>query len=135
MVFASPLESPLLFAAGTALIGFGGSLFSVSTLAAAMAMEDAGHRGLALGAWGAVQATAAGCAVALGGGLRDVISALAERHVLGPAFSGPGAGYLFVYHLEIGLLFAALIAVGPLVRGRGARESGPRPFGLAEFPG
>ncbi len=47
-------------------IGFGGGFFSVGTLAGAMARERNGESGLALGAWGAVQATSAGLAIALG---------------------------------------------------------------------
>ena len=50
----------LLFRIGTVLIGFGGGLFAVGTLTAAMALARDGESGLALGAWGAVQATAAG---------------------------------------------------------------------------
>ena len=38
--------------------------------------------GLALGAWGAVQATAAGVAVALGGVLRDIVAALADAGIV-----------------------------------------------------
>ncbi|MFG5407486.1 PucC family protein [Piscinibacter sakaiensis] len=38
-------------------MGCGGGLFSVSMLVAAMGLASS-HRGLALGAWGAVQATA-----------------------------------------------------------------------------
>ena len=67
VIFAAPLDAPLLFRAGAALIGFGGGLFAVGTLTAAMSLERAGATGLALGAWGAVQATAAGVAIALGG--------------------------------------------------------------------
>jgi BCD family chlorophyll transporter-like MFS transporter len=54
---------------------------------------------------------------------------------LGPVLGGPGTGYAAVYLLEILLLLAMLIAVGPLV-GRVARENGnaPVPFGLIEFP-
>ena len=71
VIFAAPLESAWLFRVGTALIGFGGGLFAVGTLTAAMAIATSGHSGLALGAWGAVQASAAGIAIALGGVLRD----------------------------------------------------------------
>ena len=79
VILAAPLESTVLFRIGTLLIGFGGGLFSVGTLTAAMALARDGHSGLALGAWGAVQATAAGAAIALGGAMRDVVSSLAER--------------------------------------------------------
>jgi len=136
VLFAAPLDSALLFRAGTVLIGFGGGLFAVGTLTAAMARERDGNSGLALGAWGAVQATAAGGGIALGGALRDTVSHLAGQGLLGPALTGPATGYGVVYHLEIVLLFATLIAIGPLVR----RPEPARPrlapgFGLAEFPG
>ena len=61
VIFANPWNSPELFFAGAALIGFGGGLFSVATLTAAMTMplgrkgrkgaragrmgRGAGHRG------------------------------------------------------------------------------------------
>jgi BCD family chlorophyll transporter-like MFS transporter len=136
VIFAAPLDSPALFFVGTALIGFGGGLFAVGTLTAAMNLDHGGHTGLALGAWGAVQASAAGLAIAAGGAIRDGVAALAAEGLLGPALTGPSTGYGVVYHLEIGLLFATLIAIGPLVRSAG--ETGSRRstrFGLAEFPG
>jgi BCD family chlorophyll transporter-like MFS transporter len=97
--------------------------------------------GLALGAWGAAQATAAGAAIFAGGAIRDGVSALAVSGWLGPAMAQPAVGYSVVYHLEIALLFAALVALGPLVRPRAAAgvdhaSSSPRArFGVAEFPG
>ncbi|WP_234413745.1 BCD family MFS transporter [Ideonella sp. A 288] len=146
VVFAEPLQAAWLFRIGTALIGFGGGLFSVATLTVAMALDapvpQDGHggatpvgHGLALGAWGAVQATAAGSAIALGGALRDVVSSLAMDGALGPALASPATGYSVVYHLEIALLFATLVAIGPLVRRHGAPRPNPHRFGLAEFPG
>jgi BCD family chlorophyll transporter-like MFS transporter len=136
VLFSAPMESALLFRIGTAGIGFGGGLFAVSTLTAAMALEAGSGSGLALGAWGAVQASAAGLGIALGGALRDAVSALSQQGLLGPALTGPAVGYGAVYHVEMMLLFAALIAIGPLVRPAivVARESSSR-FGLAEFPG
>ncbi len=137
VIFADPLQSALMFRIGAALIGFGGGMFSVAMLTAAMGLETHGQSGLALGAWGAVQASAAGIAIALGGALRDAVSGLASQGLLGPALTSPSVGYSFVYHLEIGLLFATLIAIGPLVK---AARHEPRAqptgrFGLAEFPG
>jgi BCD family chlorophyll transporter-like MFS transporter len=64
---AAPLQLPWLFALGVLLIGFGGGLFSHGTLTATMNLAPPQQAGLALGAWGAVQATAAGLAVATGG--------------------------------------------------------------------
>jgi MFS transporter, BCD family, chlorophyll transporter len=129
------LHSQLLFRAGVVLIGFGGGLFSVGTLAAAMGLENQGLNGLALGAWGAVQATCSGAAIFAGGALRDAVSGLATEGLLGSALVNPATGYSFVYHLELVLMFATLCALGPLVRRRSpARLAEPR-FGLAEFPG
>jgi BCD family chlorophyll transporter-like MFS transporter len=136
IIFSAPLGSPLLFRVGTALIGFGGGLFGVGTLTGAMSLATGGNSGLALGAWGAVQASATGLAIALGGAIRDGVSSLARDSLLGPALTGPAVGYGAVYHLEILLLFVTLVAIGPLVRP--AREVQIRPsssFGLAEFPG
>jgi BCD family chlorophyll transporter-like MFS transporter len=63
-----------------------------------------------------VQASAAGAAVAAGGLIRDGVSVLAMNGALGPAMANPATGYSVVYHIEIALLFATLIAIGPLVR-------------------
>jgi BCD family chlorophyll transporter-like MFS transporter len=139
VIFAEPLAAPLLFFAGAVLIGVGGGLFSVTTLTVAMGLDvpdaEGGGHGLALGAWGAVQASAAGLAIALGGGLRDVVSTAATQGWLGSALAHPATGYSVVYHLEIALLFATLVALGPLVRSRRAAPSTSGKFGLAEFPG
>jgi BCD family chlorophyll transporter-like MFS transporter len=135
VTFAASLDSPALFRIGAVGIGFGGGFFSVGTLTAAMGRVT-GDSGLALGAWGAVQATSAGVAIALGGFLRDGVSSLAAAGALGPALTGPAVGYGVVYQIEIVLLFAALVAIGPLVRSAGATRAEPSaPFGLAEFPG
>jgi BCD family chlorophyll transporter-like MFS transporter len=134
VVFAGPLQSAALFSLGAGLIGFGGGLFAVGTLMAAMALARDDQRGLALGAWGSVQALAIGLGIALGGGLRDGVSAMAVHGALGPVLAQPVTGYSFVYHLEIALLFATLVAIGPLVRVP-LRKSAPSRFGLAELPG
>lgn len=136
VIAAAPMASPALFRCGSVLIGLGGGLFSVGTLTAAMSLSAGGRSGLALGAWGSVQATAAGLSIALGGAVRDVVSRLAAEGRLGVALSDPATGYNAVYHLEIVLLLATLVAIGPLVRPR--TLSLPQPstrFGLAEFPG
>jgi len=135
VIIAEPMGSPLLFRIGTALIGLGAGLFAVGTLTAAMSLGEGGRAGLALGAWGAAQATAAGLGTAAGGVIRDSVSALAASGALGPVLDRPGIGYSVVYHIEIALLFATLAAIGPLVR---RRRTGPQTptgrFGLAEFP-
>ena len=135
VVFAAPLNSPALFRVGACLIGLGGGLFAVSTLIAAMNLERPGQIGLALGAWGAVQATAGGVAVAIGGALRDIAASLSSHGLLGPALTDPSVAYSIVYHLEIGLLFATLVVIGPLVRFAAEPQRPQVKFGLAEFPG
>jgi BCD family chlorophyll transporter-like MFS transporter len=120
---AAPAYSLLLFGAGTALIGFGSALFVVGTLSAAMGQAQGDLTGLALGSWGAVQAFAAGAAIAVGGVLRDAVSALAQHGLFGPALARPVTGYAAVYLLEIVLLLATLIAVLPLARRTGGSAS------------
>lgn len=135
VICSAPVGSTQLFWAGAFGIGMGGGLFSVGTLTAAMALARK-NSGLALGAWGAVQASAIGIAVLTGGALRDVVASLSASGALGEALSSPATAYGVVYHLEIALLFAALIAIGPLARYAPAadREAGSRPFGLADLP-
>jgi len=137
VIFAEPLDATLLFCLGTTLIGFGGGLFAVAMLTASMHLARDGGSGLALGAWGAVVATATGLAVGAGGAIRDIVTQLAAAGALGPAMTGPAVGYSVVYHLEIALLFATLVAIGPLVRSTTVDASLSTPtgkFGLTEFP-
>ncbi|NRB34256.1 MAG: MFS transporter [Rhodobacteraceae bacterium] len=135
VIFAAPMQSTLRFYTGAGLIGFGGGVFAVATLIYAMTLPvgDLAGRGLALGAWGAAQATAAGLAIALGGGIRDIVGSWAMSGALGPALVSPATGYSTVYHLEIGLIFLTLIALGPMAA-RVTRSDGPVPRGLPEFP-
>jgi BCD family chlorophyll transporter-like MFS transporter len=137
VAFAAPCDSPLLFRTGAFLIGLGNGFFAVGTLTAAMALAQGERSGLALGAWGAVQASAAGVAIALGGVIRDLVSGLADAGLLGPVLTGPAVGYGVVYHIEIALMFATLVAIGPLA-GRTWRsewQASSSRFGLADFPG
>ncbi|QFT64982.1 MFS transporter, BCD family, chlorophyll transporter [Roseivivax halotolerans] len=136
VIFAAPMNSSALFFAGAGLIGLGGGYFAVSTLMAAMTMpaEGVAGRGLALGAWGAAQATAAGLSTAVGGGLRDWVNIHAMAGDLGPALASTATGYSVVYHLEIGLLFVTLAVLGPLVTRMRRPNVGPAKFGLADFP-
>ena len=140
VIFAAPMNSPTIFFAGAMMIGFGSGLFAVSTLMAAMAMPARGlaGRGLALGAWGAAQATAAGSSIAFGGALRDWVNHMAQSGQLGEALNSPATGYSVVYHTEIAILFITLVALGPLVRTVTASsdqpDHGPTGIGLADFP-
>jgi BCD family chlorophyll transporter-like MFS transporter len=126
VTLAGPLMSPLLFAAGVGLIGFGGGLYAHGMLTGCMRAAPAGRVGLAVGTWGAVQASAAGLAIAAGGLLRDSINSLSVSGRLGEALTGPSVGYTSVYLIEIVLLFATLAAIGPLVRVRRSDEPQPR---------
>ena len=115
VLVAALSQSVVLFVAGVVLIGFGGGLFGHGTLTLTMNRAPREHAGLALGAWGAAQATAAGVAVALGGLLRDAVQAW------GPGWIGPvpwpaaASGYAFVYAIEIVLLIATVWVMRPLV--------------------
>jgi len=104
VIAAAPLDSPGWFGTGVLLIGVGGGLFGHGTLTATMRAAPRDAVGLALGAWGAVQATAAGAAVGFGGILRDAYAAMTE----------PVLGYIFVYSLELALLVVTITAMVPL---------------------
>ena len=136
LIFSAPLGSTPLFVGGVALIGLGSGIFAHCTLTAAMSLARGGQTGLVLGAWGAVQASAAGIAIGVGGILRDVVSDLASRGALGPGLAGPATGYGVVYAIELIMMFFTLVALGPLVRPFGAAgDQEPAKFTLAEVPG
>lgn len=137
VIFAGPMQSAALFYIGAAGIGLGGGTFGMATLTAVMALPGRGAAGLALGAWGAAQATAAGVAIFAGGALRDAVDHASASGLFG-AIADPALGYSVVYHAEIGLLFLTLAVLGPLVR-LGIQpipkpEQGAARIGLAEFP-
>jgi BCD family chlorophyll transporter-like MFS transporter len=136
VLFAAPLGLPGLLAAGAAAIGLGVGLFSVGTMVSAMALAREDAAGLALGAWGAVHASATGFAIMFGGALRDVIGHFAVADGFGSTLAGRATGYSAVYLIEILLLLGTLIVLGPLVgRGHDTRPFGTfGRFGLTEFP-
>jgi BCD family chlorophyll transporter-like MFS transporter len=110
LILAAPLAEPAVFVLGVLVIGFGAGLFGHGTLTATMGLAPNEQTGLALGAWGAVQATAAGLAMALGGVLRDVFVAGATAGSQERAL-----GYWAVYGLEVLLLLFTLVALRPLL--------------------
>ena len=120
VVVAEPLGMTGLFLVGNFLIGFGAALFGHGTLTATMNRAPREQAGLALGAWGAVQATAAGVAVALSGAIRDVVTYLAARTGGVFGLSEVELGYFAVYGLEILLLIVTIVATLPLIRGSSA---------------
>jgi BCD family chlorophyll transporter-like MFS transporter len=115
IVLAAWTQSTATFACGALLIGFGGGLFGHGTLTITMNRAPADQTGLALGAWGAVQATAAGVGMAAGGVLRDVVSSLTLDGRLGAGFAHPATGYVAVYGIEIVLLAVTIWVLAPLV--------------------
>ena len=116
IIFSYPTGLMALYFLGTGLIGFGAGLFAVCTLTISMSVKenkDIG-RGMALGVWGASQATGAGVGIAVGGFARDLVNGLALSGDLGVAMNDTATGYLFVYHFEILLIFITIIFLGPL---------------------
>ena len=139
VLFAGPFGAPLMLYAGATTIGVGLGLFSVGTLMEAMSLAQEEGAGLALGAWGAVQATCAGLGIAVGGLLRDGIAALLQSGEPTASLAMRASGYASVYVLEIALLLIGLAAIGPLVGHQRrlspeAEDPLSQPFGLREFP-
>ncbi|AUX70565.1 MFS transporter [Porphyrobacter sp. HT-58-2] len=139
VLFAGPFGAPLMLYAGAVGIGVGLGLFSVGTLMEAMSLAKSETAGLALGAWGAVQATCAGLGIAVGGLLRDGVAALLQSGEPTASMAMRATGYGTVYILEITLLLIGLAAIGPLVGHQrrlspDAEDPSGQPFGLMEFP-
>ena len=61
-----------------------------------------------MGAWGAVQASTAGLAMALGGAIRDGVA----------QFTQSAVAYSTVYSLEVVLLVLTVLIMNPLVKAR-----------------
>jgi MFS transporter, BCD family, chlorophyll transporter len=119
VIGAAPLQSAALFAGGVCLIGLAGGLFGHGTLTATMNRAPKDQCGLALGAWGAVQSTAAGIGVAFGGILKDAVSALAPAGFPPGVFTGSASGFAVVYAVEIVLLITTLLVMDLLIERRG----------------
>jgi MFS transporter, BCD family, chlorophyll transporter len=109
MIVAAGMTATPLLVIATLLAGFGAGLFGHGTLTATMRAAPRDQIGLALGAWGAVQTTAAGLAIALGGVIRDLL--LTDTTA--------ASAYAPVFALEAGLLLLALLVAWPL------RQAGP----------
>lgn len=103
----------VLFVIAVLVAGFGAGLFGHGTLTATMRSAPREQIGLALGTWGAVQATSAGVAIAVGGILRDVIAGPGGSELFGAA-----TGYVVVFTIEGLFLAGALVAIYPLTRRR-----------------
>jgi BCD family chlorophyll transporter-like MFS transporter len=111
IVLSSVLGGIYPFVFGTFAIGVGIGLFGHGTLTATMRAAPPNRTGLALGAWGAVQATAAGIGVALAGIVRDGLAAVPDL-----AGSNPATPYIAVFTLEAVFLLVAIAVAVPLAR-------------------
>ena len=111
-----------LFILGVLTAGFGAGLFGHGTLTTTIQMAPKEQVGLALGAWGAVQATAAGAGIALGGVLRDIIVTLPVNDLF-----GIGTAYYTVFALEAMILALTVTVLAPLVVGKIRTANNQRP--------
>ena len=100
-----------VFLVGTVLTGLGAGLFGHATLTATIRRAPPNQIGLALGAWGAVQATCAGLGVALAGIVRDLLVAYP-----GPAGLLPQTPYNVVFGIEMLFLALAILIAIPVGR-------------------
>ncbi|MEM7243048.1 MAG: PucC family protein [Pseudomonadota bacterium] len=100
-----------LFILGIGLVGLGAGLFGHGTLTQTMRSAPKSQIGLALGAWGAVQATAAGIGVAVAGIMRDVI--IAQGYA---SQTEARNAYIPVFALELVCLVLAIMAFAILSR-------------------
>jgi MFS transporter, BCD family, chlorophyll transporter len=137
VAFSPAIDSTALFTTAAIIIGLSSGLFAVGMLTAAMELARDGASGIALGAWGAVQATAAGLAVLCSGFIRDLASTAALQGSFGTTLQSNATGYGLVFTIEIILLFATLITLGPLVRVQGisTHHTPNAKFGLVQHPG
>jgi MFS transporter, BCD family, chlorophyll transporter len=122
IILSAELASAPLLMAATLVAGFGAGLFGHGTLTASMRAAPREQIGLALGAWGAVQTTAAGLAIVCGGVIRDLVIG---TH----AGAATASAYIPVFALEAGLLLLALLVAMPLRKG--VASAVPQPTSLA----
>jgi BCD family chlorophyll transporter-like MFS transporter len=120
VILAATTRSVPLLVAGAFAIGAGAGMFGHGTLTATMQAANPDESGLALGAWGAVQATAAGVALALGGLGRDAVQWFAALHAQGQA-AAPTTGYAAVFATEMLLLLATVAAASFAARSAGGQ--------------
>ena len=116
-IIVSALQASVwVLVAATFGAGLGAGLFGHGTLTATIRAAPRDQIGLALGAWGAVQTTAAGLAIAFGGVIRDVIAQ--DIDAAGGTALGLAAPYVPVFGLEAALLAMALVVAMALRKAR-----------------
>lgn len=111
IILAAGSDTPELFTLGVLLAGIGTGLFGHGTLTATMQLAPRAQVGIAMGAWGAVQATSQGVGATVGGVIRD----LARGVDLGFAMPAAANGYVMIFALELALMVATLAAMWPLM--------------------
>jgi BCD family chlorophyll transporter-like MFS transporter len=109
IIASSAVGGVPLFLLGTLMTGAGAGLFGHATLTATIRRAPDHQIGLALGAWGAVQATCAGLGVALAGIVRDILVALPPSAGLSPHLP-----YNIVFGIDIAFLALAILIAVPL---------------------
>ena len=129
VMVAGPMDLVGFFLVGNFLIGFGAALFAHGTLTATMNRAPKHQAGLALGAWGSVQATAAGIAIALSGTFRDLIKAAMGTTGGFWGFDATASSYMAVFALEIAFLVITIGVTIPLLRSAARRVGDPAPDG------
>lgn len=127
VILAAPLDAPALFLLGNFGVGFGAAVFGHGTLTITMNQAPPEQAGLALGAWGAVQATAGGVGMAISGPIRDLVNAGFGEGGSFLGLQGAASGYVTVYAIEIVLLGVTLAATWPLIERSRGRSSPRRP--------
>ncbi len=121
VILASTGAGIVSFLIGTFLIGLGAGLFGHATLTATLRAAPENRVGLALGAWGAAQATAAGIGVALAGIVRDIIVGLQA-----PTGSVSHLPYTVVFSIEAVTLVIAIAVIWPMARAMTNRTDDPK---------
>lgn len=117
IIFASMGGGVSSFLIGTFLVGLGAGLFGHATLTATMRSAPREQIGLALGTWGAAQATAAGIGVALAGIVRDIVVGLQ-----GETGNSAQTPYNAVFMIEVVSLVIVLFVIWPMARSASSRN-------------
>lgn len=120
IIFSSLGAGIPIFLVGTFATGLGAGLFGHATLTATLRAAPENGTGLALGAWGAVQATAAGVGIASAGIVRDIVVGL--NYLTGSAAEAP---YNFVFAIEILFLALAVSVAVPFLKAKTRQTTFP----------
>ncbi|MBU6165818.1 MAG: PucC family protein [Alphaproteobacteria bacterium] len=112
VIFAAGSDTPSIFTLGVLLAGLGTGLFGHGTLTATMQLAPRAQVGIAMGAWGAVQATSQGVGATIGGAIRDLTRGID----LGLGVPANADGYVLIFGLELALMLATLAAMWPLLQ-------------------